>query len=114
MRIAVVALLIVLGLGINSWAAECRLRSDPLIPGVGSLIIPGLGQVLNGEDVKGLTHLVIAIALPTVALIASNMLYPASPTIAGTLSLVAPLLYLGWAAQSAVDAYQVSSSRCRQ
>jgi hypothetical protein len=112
MRIVIVVLLIVLGLGISSLAADCRLKSDPLIPGIGSLIIPGVGQVLNGEDVKGLTHLVVAVALPSVILIASNLLYPMAPSIAGVLSLAAPLLYLGWAVNSAVDAYQVSLSRC--
>jgi hypothetical protein len=52
----------------TAWAqqgpAKCRLKADPLLPGAASFLIPGLGQFLNGEDGKGLTHLLIAIVLP--------------------------------------------------
>ena len=111
----IVGAILITAVGIESeaWGAECRFRGDPIVPGLGSLLLPGLGQFLNGEDGKGLVHLVVAIALPTVTLLAGDLLWPASPTMARILRRITPLLYLGWAVQSAVDAYQVAGRRCR-
>jgi len=38
---------------------------DPLIHGLASFLVPGLGQYLNGEPDKALVHFLVAVAIPT-------------------------------------------------
>jgi len=40
---------------------SCRVKGDPIIPGVASFFIPGIGQFMNGDDAKGFTHLVVKV-----------------------------------------------------
>lgn len=87
---------------------KCRVKGDPLLIGAASFLIPGLGQFLNGEDSKGLVHLVVAVALPTVVYISSLIL-----PLGGVLYIVAPLFYLGWGVYSAMDAYSVANTYCK-
>jgi TM2 domain-containing membrane protein YozV len=94
-------------------APKCRVKGDPLLLGVASFFVPGLGQFLNGEDGKGLTHLVIGLALPTAVLLVSVMAAVTSPVLSGVLIVVAPALYLAWAVYSAMDAYRVAEKYCR-
>jgi len=101
----------------TAWAqqgpAKCRLKADPLLPGAASFLIPGLGQFLNGEDGKGLTHLLIAIVLPSAVGLGAILLLPVSPMLSYILLVAAPVLYLGWAVASAMDAYQIADKYCR-
>ena len=100
-----------------AWAQQsevrCRLKADPLLSGAASFLIPGVGQFLNGEDSKGFTHLIIALALPTAVGVGALLLAPVVPAMSYILLIAAPVLYLGWAVASAMDAYQVADKYCR-
>jgi len=87
---------------------KCRVKGDPLLIGGASFLIPGLGQFLNGEDSKGLVHLVVGLGLPTAVYVISL----ASP-LGELVYVLAPLLYLGWGVYSAMDAYNLSSNHCK-
>lgn len=86
----------------------CRIKTDPLWIGVASFFIPGLGQFFNGDDKKGFTHLVVALAAPTAIYIVSA-LFP----LGDIATLAAPLFYFGWGLYSAMDAHEVASKYCR-
>jgi TM2 domain-containing membrane protein YozV len=115
--IAVLFAVFVVGVGADAPAAQpgpaCRVKGDPLLIGAASFLIPGLGQFLNGEDGKGLTHLLVGLALPVGVTIAAVLLGATSPIIGTVLYLAAPLIYLAWAVHSAVDAYNVAAQYCR-
>jgi TM2 domain-containing membrane protein YozV len=115
--IPVLFAVIVVGVGADALAAQpspaCRVKGDPLLIGAASFLIPGLGQFLNGEDGKGLTHLLVGLALPVGVTIAAVLLGAASPIIGTVLYLAAPLIYLAWAVHSAVDAYHTAAQYCQ-
>lgn len=75
---------------------------DPLVYGLASFLIPGLGQYLNGEPDKALMHFLVAVAIPTVGY------YMAVITLNPFLAYVTPLAQLGWSIYSALDAYNVA------
>ncbi len=91
---------------------KCRLKGDPLMFGVASFLIPGLGQFMVGEDGRGLQHLIVAVALPTVVLVAAVFLGAVAPPLGVVLYLASPLIYFGWSIYSAVDAYGLAAQRC--
>ena len=84
-------------------AAEERPR-DPLIHGLASFLVPGLGQYLNGEPDKALVHFLVAVAIPTAGY------YLAVLTVNPFLAYAIPLLQLGWHVYSALDAYNVAQA----
>jgi len=90
-------------------APACRVKGDPLIFGAASFLVPGLGQFMTGQDGKGLLHLGVAIALPSVAWFLIVTLSPPLPIA----YLVPSVLYLGWSVLSAMDAYEVASTYCK-
>lgn len=76
---------------------------DPLLYGLASFALPGLGQYLNEEPDKALAHFLIAVALPVVCYYLHYTLpyyYP--------LYSVCGLLSLGWHVYSAIDAYETA------
>ncbi len=93
-------------------APKCRVKGDPLLIGAASFFIPGLGQFMNGEDGKGLTHLIVAVALPTAVLVAAFFVSTFAPPLAALLYLTSPVIYLSWAVYSAIDAYNVAAQYC--
>jgi hypothetical protein len=99
----VVALLagVLLGTG-GAWAQE-EVSLRPLIHGAASLVIPGLGQYLNGEYDKALTHFVVTIVLDVGVWYLADILpwwYPSYYLVSGVHAL--------WALYSAIDAYQTA------
>ncbi len=116
LSILVLMAALVVGIGTDLQAAQptpaCRVKGDPLLIGAASFLIPGLGQFLNGEDGKGLMHLLVGLALPVSVTIAAVLLGTASPLIGTVLYLAAPLIYLAWAVHSAIDAYGVAEQYC--
>jgi len=76
---------------------------NPMLYGLGSFVIPGLGQMFQGEIEKGLVHLGIGVAIP----VAGVLVAIASPTGGLILSLL-PAASLGWAVVSAFDSYQMA------
>ncbi len=106
-------------IGIDLWAAQmeaeapkCRVKGDPLLIGAASFFIPGLGQFMNGEDGKGLMHLIVAVALPTAVLVSAFFVSTFAPPLAALLYLTSPVIYLSWAVYSAIDAYNVAAQYC--
>lgn len=75
---------------------------DPLVYGLASFLIPGLGQYLNGEPDKALVHFLVAVAIPTVGY------YMAVITVNPFIAYATPLVQLGWHVYSALDAYNVA------
>lgn len=93
-----VSLLIVMTVSVSAQDEE----AGPLIPAVASVIIPGAGQLLNGEVNKAILHFALDIAnWTTWALLGSIP----TPIPIGYLSAVAAL---GLRAYSGYDAYTVA------
>lgn len=85
-------------------AQEQAQPRDPLLYGLGSFILPGLGQYLNDEPGKALTHFIIAAAIPVACYIVTRYTIPYwYPRYA-----LCGLASLGWAAMSAMDAYETA------
>ncbi|HIQ00364.1 TPA: hypothetical protein EYH33_07540 [Candidatus Bipolaricaulota bacterium] len=85
-------------------AAAQEAPRDPLVHGLASFLIPGLGQYLNGEPDKALVHFLVAVAIPTVGY------YVGAITINPFLFYITPLAQLGWSLYSAMDAYNVAQA----
>lgn len=115
----VVAVLVAVSLsGAEVWAAQpgsapkCRVKTDPILVGAASFLIPGLGQFLNGEDGKGVLHLTVGLALPVLLQVGAVLVSTVSPFTAMVLALASPLMYLAWGVHSALDAYNVHVTYC--
>jgi len=102
-RVAVGCVVIgLLGLSFGTLAQP----SEAWIPGVASLILPGLGQFLNDEVGKAFLHLGIAVAIDVGAFYLVTLLpfgYLGYPLVG--------LAHLGWALYSGYDAYTVAKDR---
>ena len=80
--------------------------SEAWIPGVASLVLPGLGQFLNDEVGKAFLHLGIGIAIDVGAYYIATLLpfsYYSYPLIG--------LAHLAWGLYSGYDAYTVAKDR---
>jgi hypothetical protein len=80
--------------------------NEAWIPGVASLVLPGLGQFLNDEVGKAFLHLGIAIALDVGAYYVAALL----PFSYYTYPFVG-LVHLAWGLYSAYDAYSVAKDQ---
>ena len=81
--------------------------NEAWIPGIASLVLPGLGQFLNDEVSKAFLHLGVAVALDVGAYYAATLL-PFSSLY--TYPLVG-LVHLAWGLYSAYDAYSVAKDQ---
>ncbi|MGC9064746.1 MAG: hypothetical protein ACP5JL_08725 [bacterium] len=104
-----VALILVLVLafqaltGTFAMAAEAQQakKMDPVIAAIASLILPGLGQYLLGDQSKGLTHLLIDIGIWVVSIVLSFV----------GIGLITWVLAPLWSIYSAIDAYNMASAK---
>ncbi|GEM_PF-2028015 len=96
----------------GAFGPKCRVRTDPILVGAVSFLLPGVGQFLNGEDRKGFLYLSVGLALPVTLQVGAILLSAVSPFAATVLAVAAPLVYLGWAVYSALDAYNVHAAAC--
>ncbi|MGC8972090.1 MAG: hypothetical protein ACP5K2_07850 [bacterium] len=87
--------------GTFAMAAEAQQakKMDPVIAAIASLIIPGLGQYLLGDQSKGLTHLLIDIGIWVVSIVLSFV----------GIGLITWVLAPLWSIYSAYDAYKMAS-----
>jgi len=99
--VVVGGLLVALGAGASAQDEE----AGPFIPAILSLIIPGWGQLVNGEVNKAILHFALDIANWTIWSLLSSL---PSPIPTGYLSGVAAL---GLRIYSAYDAYTVAEKR---
>jgi len=77
--------------------------NNALIPGLGSFIIPGLGQLLNDQMDKAIIHFGVSVAVWTLGFYGSIYLPP--------LAYATPAIALGWHIYSAIDAYNVAKDQ---
>ena len=77
--------------------------NSALIPGLGSFIIPGLGQLLNDQMDKAIIHFGVSVAVWTLGFYGSIYLPP--------LVYATPALALAWHIYSAFDAYNVAEEQ---
>jgi len=107
MKKTLVVLLIVGGLlvAMAAGASAQDEEAGPFIPAILSLIIPGWGQLINGEVNKAILHFALDVANWTIWSLLSS--FP-SPIPIGYLSGVAAL---GLRVYSAYDAYTVADER---
>lgn len=71
----------------------------PIVHGLGSFVLPGLGQFMLGDRSTALTHFVVALAIP-IACYYIDYISPFIPTYP-----VCGLVSLAWHAYSGIDAY---------
>lgn len=83
-------------------AKEIEGPRNPLLMGLASFVIPGLGQVIQGDLEKGLTHFLVDVAIG----VAGGYLAWLTPY--SFLSPVIVAAHLVWAVYSAVDSYQMA------
>ncbi len=102
-RILVAVAVLLSGWAFLSGAAEAPKERNPLLMGLASFIIPGLGQFLQGDTDKALTHLLIGIAIPVVG----SYLAVASP-MPGLVYTATAIAHLSWAIYSGVDSYRMA------
>ncbi len=106
MRIVAVVLAVVVGLGVAGWARQ-EPNPIPLIHGIASFAIPGLGQYLNAEYDKALTHFVVDVAL----VLGGGYLATVLPYPGFSLYWGVGLIHTLWALYSGWDAYTVALRR---
>jgi len=103
-----IAVVVVLGVSVFSplvgIAQENKEEKDPLLYGLASFVLPGLGQYLNNQPSKALTHFLVALAIPVFC----PVLVPDYWFIGWRICW---LLQLGWHAYSAIDAYETAKGQ---
>jgi len=105
MRKTALLSLLVMVLVSSSFAAiakDAEGPRNPLLMGLASFVIPGLGQAIQGDFEKGLTHFLIAVAIGV------GGGYLAYLTPYGFITPVIVGAHLVWAIYSAVDSYQMA------
>lgn len=111
-RHLVVTVLLAIGLilslavdGQAATASQHAIRSaDPIVYGLGSFVLPGLGQFMLGDRGTALTHFVVAIAIPTACYYVDDIspFLPVYP--------VCSLASLAWHAFSGIDAHDAAAA----
>ena len=102
MRKVIVALCVGVILLVATFGASAQTNSA-LIPGLGSFIIPGLGQLLNDQMDKAIIHFGVSVAVWTLGFYGSIYL--------PVLAYATPALALGWHIFSGLDAYNVAKDQ---
>lgn len=103
-RVVLLSLLatILVSFGFQAIAKDAEGPRNPLLMGLASFVVPGLGQVIQGDFEKGLTHFLIAVAIG----VGGGYLAYLTPY-----GFIAPVImgaHLVWAIYSAVDSYQMA------
>jgi len=107
MRKLVVTLLVGTFILIGTMSAAAQ-ESDPWLPGLASLIIPGAGQLINDQMDRALLHFGVGLGINVGTWIVAAVV----PYGAGLVLLpIGGLAYLGWAVYSAFDAYGVAKDQ---
>ncbi len=80
--------------------------NEPLIPGIASFVLPGLGQLLNDEMDKAILHFGVMVAINVATYYTSSFFFHGAFRYA-----FVGLLHLGWAVYSGWDAYTVAQEK---
>ncbi len=108
-RVVLVAILVAGVLAAGGVPAMAQQPRDPLLYGLASFFVPGLGQALQGDLRTGLVHFGVAVAIP----IAGGYLALVSPAPAFVWAGVG-LAQLGWTLNSAFHSYNMAVEYNRQ
>jgi len=106
MKLLAGALVVLIGLtSIQSVVAaqDIEQARSPLLYGLSSFLIPGLGQLLQDEDQKAAIHFGVALLIPIAGAIASWV----SP-VPDLVLAITGVGSVSWAFLSAVDAYRLA------
>ncbi len=106
MRLIAVVLAAVVAFGAVGWGRQ-EPNPIPLIHGIASFVIPGLGQYLNGEYNKALLHFAVDVTL----IVGGGYLAAVLPYPGFSLYWGVGLLHTAWALYSGWDAYTVALRR---
>jgi len=77
--------------------------NDAWIPGLGSFVLPGLGQLINDQMDKAIIHFGASVAIWTLGFYGGIYLPP--------LAYATPALALAWHIYSGLDAYNVAKDQ---
>jgi len=77
--------------------------NDAWIPGLGSFVVPGLGQLLNDQMDRALIHFGVSVAIWTLGFYSALILPP--------MVFATPALALAWHIYSGFDAYNVAKDQ---
>jgi len=77
--------------------------NQALIPGLGSFVLPGLGQLLNDQMDKALIHFGVSVAIWTLGFYSSIYLPP--------MAFATPAIGLAWHVFSGFDAYNTAKDQ---
>lgn len=83
--------------------AQSEAERSPILYGVGSFFIPGLGQLLQEEPEKAAIHFIVALGIPVAGWLAAL----ASP-VSDLVTFATGLASLGWGVLSGIDAYRLA------
>jgi hypothetical protein len=107
MQKAVMVLCLTMGLLLVSLGASAQNGpSQAWIPGLASLVLPGLGQLLNDQMDKALVHFGVDVGILVIGYYATTLLPLGFPGF-----VVLPLAHLAWAVYSGYDAYTVAKEQ---
>ncbi|HDL86430.1 MAG TPA: hypothetical protein ENH11_08935 [Candidatus Acetothermia bacterium] len=107
--LVVVAVLVgLLGVMAVSGFAQAAPRSDAWVPGLASFLIPGLGQLLNGQMDKAIIHFGVAVGISVGGSLASSVLFYNGFWYGYSIVAAA---YLVWSVYSGIDAYNVAKEQ---
>jgi len=103
MRKMMIALCVGALLLVTTFGAFAQTNNDAWIPGLGSFVIPGLGQLLNDQMDKAIIHFGVSVAVWTLGFY-GRMFFP-------PLAYATPALALGWHIFSGLDAYNTAKDQ---
>ncbi len=83
--------------------AQSEEERSPVLYGIGSFFIPGLGQLLQAEPEKAAIHFLVGLGIPVAGWLASL----ASP-VSELVNLATWVASLGWGILSGIDAYRLA------
>ena len=102
MRKLIVALCVGVLLLVTTFGASAQ-TNEAWIPGLGSFVIPGLGQLLNDQMDRAIIHFGVSVAVWTLGFYGGIYFPP--------LAYATPALALGWHIYSGLDAYNVAKDQ---
>ena len=76
---------------------------DEWVPALGSFVLPGLGQLLNDQVDKAITHFIIDLGIWGAGITVAYLVPP--------VAIALPIVALGWRIYSGLDAYNVAQDQ---
>ena len=100
MRKVLVIGIVALSMLFGSIAASAQ---DEWVPALGSFVLPGLGQLINDQVDKAITHFIIDLGIWGAGITVAYLVPP--------VAIALPIVALGWRIYSGLDAYNVAKDQ---